>query len=169
LADAGAAPPLPTQKTRGWEFTDLSELDLDAYVAARGGENFGWPAMEHGVNSKGKFVDAIYSYPFASIVGGDFCDEKKCAAWPREYWGKYFFMDFVHGWIKVLDPEHPADVKEFASGVPFGTDLRFSEDGNLYVLVRDMWVNEKSFYKTGTGVVVKIGPKNSELRIQKSE
>ena len=34
MADAGAAPPLPTQKTRGWEFTDLSELDLDAYAAA---------------------------------------------------------------------------------------------------------------------------------------
>ena len=34
MADAGAAPPLPTQKTRGWEFTDLSELDLDGYAAA---------------------------------------------------------------------------------------------------------------------------------------
>jgi len=38
LADAGAAPPLPTQKTRGWEFTDLSELDLDAYAAATDGD-----------------------------------------------------------------------------------------------------------------------------------
>ena len=34
MADVGAAPPLPTQKTRGWEFTDLSALDLDAYTAA---------------------------------------------------------------------------------------------------------------------------------------
>jgi Fe-S cluster assembly protein SufD len=38
LADAGAAPPLPTQKTRGWEFTDLSELDLDAYSPAPEGD-----------------------------------------------------------------------------------------------------------------------------------
>ena len=38
MADAGAAPPLPTQKTRGWEFTDLSELDLDAYAAATDGD-----------------------------------------------------------------------------------------------------------------------------------
>jgi Fe-S cluster assembly protein SufD len=38
LADAGAAPPLPTQKTRGWEFTDLSELDLDAYTEATDGD-----------------------------------------------------------------------------------------------------------------------------------
>ena len=38
MADAGAAPPLPTQKTRGWEFTDLSGLDLDAYAPATGGD-----------------------------------------------------------------------------------------------------------------------------------
>jgi Fe-S cluster assembly protein SufD len=38
LADAGAAPPLPTQKTPGWEFTDLSGLDLDAYTPATDGD-----------------------------------------------------------------------------------------------------------------------------------
>ena len=38
MADVGAAPPLPTQKTRGWEFTDLSALDLDAYTAASDGD-----------------------------------------------------------------------------------------------------------------------------------
>jgi Fe-S cluster assembly protein SufD len=38
LADAAAAPPLPTQKTRGWEFTDLSDLDLEAYAAATDGD-----------------------------------------------------------------------------------------------------------------------------------
>jgi Fe-S cluster assembly protein SufD len=29
-----ALPPLPDQKTKGWEFTDLSKLDLDAFDAA---------------------------------------------------------------------------------------------------------------------------------------
>jgi Fe-S cluster assembly protein SufD len=31
-------PPLPTQKTPGWEFTDLSGLDPDAYPVAEGGD-----------------------------------------------------------------------------------------------------------------------------------
>jgi len=146
-------------KTGRLFLNDVGGAREEINVSAKGGENFGWPTVEHGVNSKGKFVDAIYSYPFASIVGGDFCTSEKCSAWPKEFWGKYFFMDYVHGWIKVLDPERPGDVKEFASGVPFGTDLRFSADGSLYVLVRDMWVNEKSFYKEGTGFVVKIRPK----------
>lgn len=35
MADATATlPPLPDQKTKGWEFTDLSDLDLDAYEPA---------------------------------------------------------------------------------------------------------------------------------------
>jgi Fe-S cluster assembly protein SufD len=31
LAELATLPPLPDQKTKGWEFTDLSNLDLDAY------------------------------------------------------------------------------------------------------------------------------------------
>lgn len=31
MAELATLPPLPDQKTKGWEFTDLSELDLDAY------------------------------------------------------------------------------------------------------------------------------------------
>jgi Fe-S cluster assembly protein SufD len=31
LAEVAALPPLPDQKVKGWEFTDLSELDLDSY------------------------------------------------------------------------------------------------------------------------------------------
>ena len=31
MAEVATLPPLPDQKTKGWEFTDLSSLDLDAY------------------------------------------------------------------------------------------------------------------------------------------
>jgi Fe-S cluster assembly protein SufD len=34
LAELATLPPLPDQKTKGWEFTDLSNLDLDAYESA---------------------------------------------------------------------------------------------------------------------------------------
>ncbi len=33
MAELATLPPLPDQKTKGWEFTDLSGLDLDAYQA----------------------------------------------------------------------------------------------------------------------------------------
>ncbi len=31
MAEVATLPPLPDQKTKGWEFTDLSDLDLDSY------------------------------------------------------------------------------------------------------------------------------------------
>jgi len=34
LADVATLPPLPDQRAKGWEFTDLSGLDLDAYEPA---------------------------------------------------------------------------------------------------------------------------------------
>ncbi len=32
MAELATLPPLPDQKAKGWEFTDLSDLDLDAYA-----------------------------------------------------------------------------------------------------------------------------------------
>jgi Fe-S cluster assembly protein SufD len=44
LAELATLPPLPDQKTKGWEFTDLSNLDLDAYET--GSVDVSIPAIE---------------------------------------------------------------------------------------------------------------------------
>jgi Fe-S cluster assembly protein SufD len=41
LAELAVLPPLPDQKAKGWEFTDLSRLDLDAYSPAPAGAMLG--------------------------------------------------------------------------------------------------------------------------------
>ncbi len=41
MAELATLPPLPDQKTKGWEFTDLSQLDLDAYAAASASASLG--------------------------------------------------------------------------------------------------------------------------------
>lgn len=41
MAELATLPPLPDQKTKGWEFTDLSELDLDAYEPGSVGATIG--------------------------------------------------------------------------------------------------------------------------------
>ena len=65
-----------------------------------------------------RFRGPIHTYPVASIAGGAFCPEgRRLAGFPPRYRGKYFFMDFVQGWIKVLDPDQPADVETFATGL----------------------------------------------------
>jgi len=41
LAELATLPPLPDQKTKGWEFTDLSNLNLDAYEAGSANHSIG--------------------------------------------------------------------------------------------------------------------------------
>jgi uncharacterized repeat protein (TIGR03806 family) len=120
---------------------------------ARAGVNYGWPTVEHGPTTDPRFRGPIHWYPESSICGGTFYNP---AVWhfPAEYAGKYFFADFKQGWIKTLDPEHPENVRMFASG--FGQwsvlDLKVAADGSLYYLRRDAWVRDNDF-KANTGSV----------------
>ncbi len=77
------------------------------------------------------------------------------AAWPEPFAKKYFFADFVHGWIKVIDPDDPANAHDFAGNLRRPVDLRFSKDGDLYVLLRNAWVVDDKF-EEGTGSLMRI-------------
>jgi glucose/arabinose dehydrogenase len=118
------------------------------------GGNYGWPAAE-GPSSDPRFKTPIHHYPVASVAGGAFCPTGPAAGFPARYQGKYFFMDFVRGWIKVLDPDHPDKVETFAAGLTRPVDLAFAPDGSLYVLLRDAWVIDANF-RGGTGSLLRI-------------
>jgi putative heme-binding domain-containing protein len=121
----------------------------------KAGANFGWPTVEHGPTRDSRFVGPIHWYPTASIAGGAFCPADPSYPFPSRYRGRYFFMDFVKGWMKVLDPERPSEVAEFASGLARPVDLGFAPDGGLYYLLRDAWVKDQNF-QGGTGSLHKI-------------
>jgi putative heme-binding domain-containing protein len=121
----------------------------------RPGANYGWPVVEHGPHEGGEFLGPLHWYPQASISGGDFVPEGP--DWPATYRGKYAFADFVHGWIKLLDPQHLESVEMFAAGLRRPVDLRFGADGSLYVLLRNAWVIDGKF-EGGTGSVVGVSP-----------
>jgi putative heme-binding domain-containing protein len=118
------------------------------------GANYGWPESE-GATSNPRFRGPIHTYPVASVAGGAFCPGGAGAGFPPEFRGKYFFMDFVLGWIKVLDPEHRARVETFAAGLTRPCDLAFAPDGSLYVLLRDAWVIDDKF-RPHTGSLLRI-------------
>jgi putative heme-binding domain-containing protein len=118
------------------------------------GANYGWPLTE-GPTSDPRFRGPIHHYPVASIAGGAFCPRGNPAGFPAKYHNKYFFMDFVRGWIKVLDPDHPQRVDTFAAGLTRPVDLAFARDGALYVLLRDAWVIDGNF-RPGTGSLLCI-------------
>lgn len=117
------------------------------------GANYGWPLVEHGPTADPRYRGPVHSYPTASVVGGAFAPAD--LPWPAEYRGRYFFMDFVQGWVRTLDPEKPARAQPFESGLRRPVDLCFARDGGLYVLVRDAWVIDREF-RPGTGSLVKI-------------
>jgi len=117
------------------------------------GANYGWPAVDHGPTTDARFRGPAYYYPQASIAGGDFCPA--ASPWPADFRGRYFFADFVHGWIKTLDPDKPQDVRQFALGLSRSVDLRFGPVGSLFVLLRNAWVIDGKF-QPGTGALVEI-------------
>jgi glucose/arabinose dehydrogenase len=128
------------------------------------GANFGWPIVEHGQRSDPddprQFADAIHSYPVASITGGAFCprDPPADAGWPAEMRGRYFFADYMRGFIQTLNPDDLAEKpRDFATGLGKITDIAFGGDGGLYVLDRNAWVIDKDF-KPHTGTLYRISP-----------
>jgi putative heme-binding domain-containing protein len=120
------------------------------------GANYGWPRAE-GPSPDQRFRAPIHHYPVASIAGGAFCPTDLPRGFPQRYRGMYFFMDFVRGWIKVMDPDHPEQVETFATGLARPVDLKFTPDGSLDVLLRDAWVVDGNF-RPATGSLVRIRP-----------
>lgn len=121
------------------------------------GANYGWPNVEHGPTEVEGITAPIHVYPQASISGGDFAEH---LGWPEPYRDRYFFADFVHGWIKMLDPQEPEESQPFAEGLRRPVDLRFGNDGSLYVLLRNAWVVDSKF-EDGTGALMRIDYKGA--------
>ncbi len=119
------------------------------------GANYGWPVVDHGPTQDTRFHGPVHHYRQASISGGDFCPTE--SSWPRSYQERFFFADFVHGWIKVLDQADPSHADDFAMGLTRPVDLRFARDGSLYVLLRNAWVIDGKF-QNGTGSLLRIQP-----------
>ena len=119
----------------------------------RAGANYGWPVADHGPTEDDRFIGPVHVYPQASINGGDFAPQ--AGTWPDAYRGKYFFADFVQGWIKTLDPVNHEIVETFVTGLNRPVDLRFAADGSLYVLLRNAWVIDDKF-PAGTGTLLQI-------------
>ena len=79
------------------------------------GANYGWPAI------RGRDDRPAVPRPDPFLPGrvgrrrGILPDRPREPA-SRPIPGKYFFMDFVQGWIKVLDPDHPHEGRALRRG-----------------------------------------------------
>jgi glucose/arabinose dehydrogenase len=144
------------QKSTGDIFINDVGGKYEEINRGRAGANYGWPTVDHGPTDRRGFENPLHIYPQASISGGDFAGAK--LAWPKQFEGRYFFADFVHGWIKTIDPDSPAEAQDFAQGLRRPVDIRFAADGSLYVLLRNAWVVDGKF-EGGTGALMRISHK----------
>lgn len=119
--------------------TAMEEINL-----GRAGANYGWPLCEGYCPSLGSsFTAPIYAYPHtgrdACVTGGFVY---RGTGFPGEYYGNYFFADYVQNWIKrlVLDANNAVvDVVDFeppdgAKDGPYGDPVKLVEgpDGSIY-------------------------------------
>jgi glucose/arabinose dehydrogenase len=110
----------------------------------RAGANFGWEGGEtDGARNLSPFTDPLFQYGHSgvaptgrAITAGVFYAPSK-PQFPSSYAGRYFFADYVAGWIYVLDPASPGTAAPFLSGASGPVDLQVGPDGALYVLARN--------------------------------
>lgn len=108
------------------------------------GGNYGWPNCE-GSCSNGSYTNPIYIYgsgTSSTITGGAFYTGTQ---FPQEYRGRYFFGDFLLGWIKRLNPQNN-QVADFATGVGSPVDIDMGPDGALYFISHNEGSISKIFY-----------------------
>ncbi|CAN5379540.1 hypothetical protein BH09PLA1_BH09PLA1_35040 [soil metagenome] len=119
---------------------DVGESTWEEINLGAPGSNYGWPITE------GAFDPVAFptlTNPFLTynhtdgkaIIGGAFY-EPTIETFPQQYRGKYFYGDFISGWIRYLDPVTKA-VGNFATGASFMTSIKLAADGALWYLSRD--------------------------------
>jgi hypothetical protein len=127
---------------------DVGESSWEEINQGTAGANYGWPNSE-GYTTNPQYQSPVYAYGHGggvhqgfAIVGGAFYNPAT-ATFPAQYAGKYFFMDYVNGWIDYVDPSapNPKTPTNFASNIPTRydggpVDLEVGTDGALYYLNR---------------------------------
>ena len=127
---------------------DVGEAAWEEINQGVAGANYGWPNSE-GYTTNPQYASPVYAYGHGSgtsqgyaIVGGAFYNPAT-QSFPSQYAGKYFFMDYVNGWISYVDPtaSNPKTPTSFASNIPSSyaggpVDLEVGPDGALYYLNR---------------------------------
>jgi uncharacterized repeat protein (TIGR03806 family) len=135
---------------------DVGNARIEEINEGFAGANYGWPESE-GPTANLKHRGPIHFYDHKtgrSITGGTFYNPP-AVQFPRRYVGKYFFLDFMDHWLRVLDPERPESAELFATGLAGPVDIATAPDGSLYYLNRKEWVKDERFQK-GTGALHKI-------------
>jgi glucose/arabinose dehydrogenase len=120
---------------------DVGTSTYEEINDGRAGGNYGYITTE-GPTTDPRFISPIFYYAHGytattghAITGGAFYNTNT-PAFPRAYYGTYFYTDLVTGWIRSFNPTSRVS-SAFATGLSAPVDLKVGmNDGLLYYLVR---------------------------------
>ena len=84
---------------------DVGQSTWEEINLGAAGDNYGWPVCE-GACGNPNFTDPLFAYTHAvgdAITGGAFY---RSSQFPIQYFGSYFFSDYLGGFIKRLEPNN---------------------------------------------------------------
>lgn len=120
---------------------DVGEDNWEEINEGAAGANYGWEGgMTDGVRNLPNFTDPIFTYahtfgnPMGSCITGGTFYNPGTVMFPASYLGKYFFTDFVAGFIYYTDSALPGQSFQFLLGAAGPVDLSVGPDGALYYL-----------------------------------
>jgi len=140
---------------------DVGQGSWEEVDRGQAGGNYGWPAVE-GVGSNASYINPVYAYPHSegcSITGTAFYNPST-AQFGVTYVGQFFFADFCNGSLKYFNPNTPATVTTFASGIGNPTNIGVAPSGALYYLARNQATGTPA---PGAGTVGKISFTGSQV------
>lgn len=117
----------------GDRFEEVNEI-------VRGG-NYGWNIVEGplaGQNRPDNYQDPVYAYNHAQgccIIGAAFYNPT-IPTFPEQYRGKYFFADYCGNYMNFLNPDNGQVEGIFLTNLNQLVNIRVSDDGDLYYLMR---------------------------------
>ena len=123
---------------------DVGQTDWEEIDEGGPGVNFGWPATEGDFNQQTfpNFRRPFYFYEHGGVPVGGFCIAGGAFyhpaehAFPADYFGDYFFADYVSAWIKRIDVNTKA-VTPFADLLFSIVDMKVDPQGRLLVLTHN--------------------------------
>ena len=118
---------------------DVGEHTWEEIDVGSAGANYGWPTTEGTFDpaQHPNFTNPLLAYNHTEgvcVIGGGIYDPL-VPTFPAQYHGKYFFGDYVNGWIRYLDTDTNV-VGGFATGTLWMSGMAFAPDGGLWYISR---------------------------------
>ena len=121
---------------------DVGEATWEEINDGVPGANYGWPAHEGPSNAPG-YTSPLLAYGHGddtstgrAITGGAFYNPpaNPSSPFPTSYLGKFFYGDYVNGWIRYFDPAASGSTLFASDMAPNLVDMKVGLDGSVYYL-----------------------------------